>query len=649
MFVCALRKRLVCSNLAHLRVLFKGRLLDNNQEVVKAKMVASQLGCGRRSHERIAGRVEKGSGLLNNRPELLSKSTANLQTSRSPTRRRVAVSAAETEERFSGLSGCPQNPNAIQNFEKDRSGHLLEDLHPTRPSKSSPSTVITLLSTMIRRRTTATSTPDADDSKHRKARLAPPSSAPTVSHRLVVGLVALLLAIGILQNHFRQSRSRDPFAPRPRPKNLQQKSLLTKEEDANLERDADGTRYHVVFSTDCSPYQHWQSYLVYYTAMKVKQPGHVTRIASGCDPAEAAAMERWFQDDVQFLSNRFHLQLTPAFSQVKNEKGEIVGDYKFFNKPFGLRYWMEHSPQLGYANGAFPANVEDDVVILIDPDMGLLRPLTKDFSDPRETIVSARRQEHRITDKVKRGKPAAQVYGFGAQWQRLDLEKIAGVGTPAKNYTGAEGLLFFPVGPPYIGTVVDMHAIANKWSEFVPGVYEQYPHLLAEMFAFCIAAAHLQLPFQLIDSLMISDVGSGAEGWAHVDKIPPAEVCDFARDPDHGKYAIPSVVHLCQRYAAGQDWFFGKRAMPSDVYDCETPLFAEPPADLATAFDYKWPPKGHKQNMSPKEAVRESFLLCYLYRLMNDAATFYKQNSCEPSTINLKKERSLAKYMLEKK
>lgn len=33
--------------------------------------------------------------------------------------------------------------------------------------------------------------------------------------------------------------------------------------------------YHVVFSTSCVPLQHWQSYLFFYSAMKVGQPGNV--------------------------------------------------------------------------------------------------------------------------------------------------------------------------------------------------------------------------------------------------------------------------------------------------------------------------------------------------------------------------------------
>jgi peptidyl serine alpha-galactosyltransferase len=51
-----------------------------------------------------------------------------------------------------------------------------------------------------------------------------------------------------------------------------------------------------------------------------------------------------------------------------------------------------------------------------------------------------------------------------------------------------------------------MYSIAVKWCEFGPRVYKQYPHLLAEMFAYCLAAAHLRLHHQTAVSFMVSDV-----------------------------------------------------------------------------------------------------------------------------------------------
>ena len=174
-------------------------------------------------------------------------------------------------------------------------------------------------------------------------------------------------------------------------------------------------------------------------------------------------------------------------------------------------------------------------------------------------------------------------------------------------------------------------------------------HLLAEMFAYCIAAAHLELPHQLIDSLMISDVTANAEGWPLIDNIPPRETCDFARHIDHEKYAVPGVLHLCQRYGVGDEWFFSKRRIPSDIYDCDAPLFAEPPADLATMYDYREMPHGERKSMTEKESNRYSFMLCYLYGLINDAATFYKQGACPAGKANLQKTRNLVHYITENK
>ena len=76
--------------------------------------------------------------------------------------------------------------------------------------------------------------------------------------------------------------------------------------------------------------------------------------------------------------------------------------------------------------------------------------------------------------------------------------------SPAKLVSQPEGLRDYPAGPPYLATAREMHSIAVKWTEFAPRVYAQYPHLLAEMFAYCITAAHLSLPHKIVISLMIS-------------------------------------------------------------------------------------------------------------------------------------------------
>jgi hypothetical protein len=377
--------------------------------------------------------------------------------------------------------------------------------------------------------------------------------------------------------------------------------------------------------------------------MNVKQTGHITRIVSGCNPEEAKAMEGWFDENIRFMSKRFHIHLTPKFSEVKDESGKVVGEFKFYNKPHGLKHWLENFELMGFKDGG-SFDHEDDVVFLIDPDMALLRPLTSDFSSERETLIAKKRQgEKLVSHKVKRGAPFAQTYGLGTQWERFDLDTIAGADSPAKQVNKEDGSLYYPAGPPYIGTVHDMYLIAQKWTEFVPKVHAQYPYLLAEMYAYCIAAAHLGLRHQMVDSLMISGSSLGGEGWPLIDKIPNTEMCDFARHPDHSKYALPSLVHLCQRYSVGDDWFFGKHKIPHDIYECESPLFEEPPSDVATAYTYKKPPNAKERTqLSPKVINQESFMVCFLTTLLNDAATFYKSNACHEGTANLEKSHKVA-------
>jgi hypothetical protein len=441
--------------------------------------------------------------------------------------------------------------------------------------------------------------------------------------------------------------------------------------------DTDGvTRLHIVFSTDCGDFQHWQSYLMFFSAWKAGQPGHVTRIASGCTEDEQLTAQQWHDDHISGPNamapgNRFGIHFTPKFTTVMDADGKEVGNYKFFNKPLGLKHWMEHGTGMGFAEGFDISSTaaegtmadEDVVVILIDPDMILLRPISSDFSVERETIfANAKETSNWPTLKVKHGYPFAQKYGLGTQWQTFGLATITGdPHSPALEVNKVDGRNHYPAGPPYIGTARDMYAIAQKWTEFAPKVHAEYPYLLAEMYAYCIAAAHLKLPHKLIVSGMISNTGSSqAEGWAMIDKIPAMEVCDIASndandehshehssqqpqhdtvlDKSHARYyALPNVIHYCQRYAVG-DWFFSKRKHPKDFFTCSKPLMAVPPQGSNVALEtYQLKPPGShtKADLIPKQAKRNAFMVCGILALLNQAATFYKSNHCSSNHHHL--------------
>ena len=183
----------------------------------------------------------------------------------------------------------------------------------------------------------------------------------------------------------------------------------------------------------------------------------------------------------------------------------------------------------------------------------------------------------------------------------------------------------------YLATARDMHNIAIAWSEFAPKVHAEYPYLLAEMYAYCIAAAHLKLPHQMVSTLMVSNTDTGAyeEGWSLIDPIPDTNVCGMLNSEN--KSNAPNVLHYCQRYIVGR-WMFAKHRVPKKYFECDRPFLDSPPLDLSTAFDYAIPPgesDDKKQQLRPQKIKREAFMVCALNNAMNEAAEFFKSHHCE--------------------
>jgi hypothetical protein len=79
--------------------------------------------------------------------------------------------------------------------------------------------------------------------------------------------------------------------------------------------------YHTVFSTGCSTFQDWQSYVFFYHLLHSGQEGPVTRIASGCSEGDANTLQDIFDKEIAGMApGRFRLHFTPDFSKVKPGK-----------------------------------------------------------------------------------------------------------------------------------------------------------------------------------------------------------------------------------------------------------------------------------------------------------------------------------------
>jgi len=324
-------------------------------------------------------------------------------------------------------------------------------------------------------------------------------------------------------------------------------------------------KYHVVFSTSCSPFQNWQALAFFYFARKVRQPGTVTRLVSGCTDAQSADLKRIHSERVQPLAipglQTFELHITPAFDDSKG------GDQKYWNKPNGLLHWMEESlgfgsglglgldgsntghedgSNTGSNHGSNHGHEDDDaIVILTDPDMMLLRPITAVFTPENYaggwTVTGNGNGNHNGNDAtlddddddahvVTHGHPFAQQYGFGDAWLTSlngRLDEVVPPGSPALNVSKKDARNYYPAGPPYVATAKDMYRIAVQWVRFLPKVHAIFPDFMCEMHAYSVAAAHLELPHKLGKGFIVSDVESaGGENFGFVlDHLDKETVC----------------------------------------------------------------------------------------------------------------------------
>ena len=75
---------------------------------------------------------------------------------------------------------------------------------------------------------------------------------------------------------------------------------------------------HVVFSTDCSAFQDWQSLLVFHSAGQAGQKGSITRIASGCDDEQKLKLTTLYK----IMHPNYHVHFTPNFDSTMKSKSK---------------------------------------------------------------------------------------------------------------------------------------------------------------------------------------------------------------------------------------------------------------------------------------------------------------------------------------
>jgi hypothetical protein len=390
--------------------------------------------------------------------------------------------------------------------------------------------------------------------------------------------------------------------------------------------------HYMTFSTACSSSQNWQSFLFFYYAHKVSQPGKVVRIASGCSQEQQDELIRFHETTISKLSPNFSVHFTPDFARISGD------NYKYYNKPFGIQHWLTHGLKYEDNKDKF----EDAIIMILDPDMILLRPLTFDFTESNVILRDSKRGPPKVR-KVMHGQPWASLYGFGNGPFRVDLNHVFAdhTNSPGLNVPSDEQVSNYAGGPPYMATGKDMFAIVNMWCELVPRVHHVHNGLMGEMYGWSLAAAHLKLPHTLAESFMISATGIGkGEGWPLIDQLNDDEVCVYStlREKED---KLPYVIHFCQSYWIGK-WFIGKYRLDKEFLSCDKPLLLEPPTDIQEwKYDYYikpgGKPYGEKVNIGSVISKREQFMICQLIQRLNDAATWHKDQTCTKGSVNYDK------------
>ena len=164
------------------------------------------------------------------------------------------------------------------------------------------------------------------------------------------------------------------------------------------------------------------------------------------------------------------------------------------------------------------------------------------FDADDATFASGAAKKTPMPRPLRPGTMIAQRYGIGGKpwtsapgrngqlaWKLRDYFTSIGrpdspANAPDLNERSADA--FYSIGAPYVALASDWLPIATNWTGLMPMAVARSFGNLAEMYAMVIAVADLGIRPATVDSLMVSNVGAGGEGWPFVDRLPPERACD---------------------------------------------------------------------------------------------------------------------------
>lgn len=419
--------------------------------------------------------------------------------------------------------------------------------------------------------------------------------------------------------------------------NYKKKKLAGAVDESDVKPGQEGSdEMHFVFSTSCDPYQDWQSEALAQSFARVGQSGSLTRIVSGCSDEEVKAILRRTQKSAPHL--RIHVtrdfSSLPVFKEVSDEveKASTPDDYRPYNKPFGLRDWLE---------SANPP-VHEELVVVIDPDFMFIRPFavntggrvtsargvdSGDYEHDTEVIEGMRQYKRffvyegsreNVTDSVSSGVAVAQRWSKELGTEAFD--DSSAICPECAKVSKADAAEYYAVGPPYAITRRDLTQLVGDYCNMTVLKREQQNRKSwkSEMLGYALAAAKHGVKHTTFDNLALANNGDDYTGFTSIMKGNPCEDPETPIIPGEA----PPLLHGYHVYEADDDrglkWLFSKDLLPHDLFACDSWLLAAPPASV-------W-----KLAKRSRDAQRmfEAYGLCTSIKVLNQAIVDFKHKMC---------------------
>ena len=400
---------------------------------------------------------------------------------------------------------------------------------------------------------------------------------------------------------------------------------------------------HFVFTTSCEPHQHWQSEALAQSFARVGQRGALTRIVSGCSiDAEKELLRRTHQSSPHVrihVTRDFRALPAPIEASSETEQRSSTPDeYTPYNKPFGLRDWLE---------SANPP-VREDLVVVLDPDFLFIRRFavntggrvtsakgvnSGDYARDAEVIEGMRQYKRffvysgardNVSDTVTDGVAVAQ------RWSQYlgttAFENSSSICPECAKVSEANASEFYAVGPPYALTRKDLTQLIDDYCNMTVLKREQRNRefWMSEMLGYLLAAAKHGVKHTTFDNLALGNKGDDYTGFVSIMKGNPC--ADPVTPIIPGE--APPLLHMRQSYEASDDrglkWLFDKQLLPHNLFACDSWLLASPPASVWSLA---------KQSGDSQLHLLEAYGVCTSIKVLNQALVDYKTKMC-PNGFN---------------